>query len=251
MKTMITLIRPRSGCAARFAARWDGLLLLVLLMSATVGPCAAELTIFGQASGDVNYAWNSKYGPYGYTQGATDIGVGLTFGAPYGNDYTMGIIEIPITELQAATLTSVALKVYSNGFGTGYDYGSAGLRWLNPGAMALTGDPQADGLGPVLGSNSNEYQLWSSYVGEPAGWYSFDVTTHVMDDLTAGREFSTFVLNGSRDTGGSIRTAEYGGGFGPQLVAVVPEPQVWALALAAAGCFLIRRRYLHRRFGPE
>jgi hypothetical protein len=207
-------------------------------------PCMAELSIYGLPAGDLNYAWNSKYGPYGYTQGGTDIGVGLYFGAPYGNDYTMGILEIAITDLQSSAPTAVELKVYSNGFGTGYFYGSAGLRWLDPGSTPVTGDPAADGLGPLLGGPSVEYELWNSDYGQPAGWYSFDVTAHVLADLTAGRDFTTFVLNGSRDTGGSIRTAEFGSGFGPQLAATVPEPRIWALLAGAAGFFLLRR---HRK----
>lgn len=214
----------------------------VVLLVATTGPCAAVLNIFGLANGDLNYAWNSKYGPYGYTQGGTEIGVGLYFGAPYGNDYTMGVLEIPISSLQSISLESVSLKVYSNGFGTGYYYGDAGLRWLNPDTMPVSGDPQADGLGPILGSPSVEYQLWDSGVGQTEGWFSFDVTAHVLDDLYAGRNFSTFVLNGSRDTYGSIRTAEYGGGFGPQLVVAVPEPKFLSLLLAVTLFIGVRLR---------
>jgi hypothetical protein len=147
-------------------------------------------------------------------------------GGQYGNDYTMGVLEIDISRLRGGTLFQSALWVYSNGFGTNYWYGSAGMRWLDTGARSLTGDPVADQLGPILGSPASEYELWSSDSGQGSGWFSFDVTAHVQADLTAGRDFSTFVLNGSRDTFGGIRAAEYGGGYGARLESLssVPEP---------------------------
>ncbi len=201
---------------------------------------AATLSLSCTPDGDVNYAWNSKYGPYGYTQGTDSIGVGLYMGAPYGNDYTMGIVEIPLAGVTALTLESARLKVYSNGFWTGYYYGSAGMRWLDPGAVVPTGNPVADGMGALLGTSAIEYTLWDG--SQPAGWYDFDVTTHVLADLNAGRNFSTFVLNGSRDTGGSIRTAEYGSGYGPQLeVTLVPEPSMPLIAALGAITWLRRR----------
>jgi len=195
--------------------------------------------------GDVDYAWNSKYGPWGYTQGGAGLNVGLSMGGTYGNDYTMGILEIDISRLRGGTLFQSALWVYSNGFGTGYWYGSAGMRWLNTGTRSLTGDPVADQLGPILGTPALEYELWSSDRGQGAGWFSFDVTAHVQADLTAGRNFSTFVLNGSRDTFGSIRSAEYGGGYGARLESLssVPEPAGAGMScLIGVALAQIRRR---------
>ncbi|MCX7869682.1 MAG: hypothetical protein N2322_06995 [Terrimicrobiaceae bacterium] len=208
-------------------------------------PAAAETLVLNcESQGDTEYSWNSKYGPYGYTQGGTSLGVGLQFGGPYGNDYTMGILEIPISSLAGRELQTANLFVYSNGFDTGYYYGSAGLRWLDVGAIVPTGDPEADGLGPILGTASIEYQLWSSGTGEGPGWFSFDVKNHVLADLAAGRSFSTFVLNGSRETVGRIRAAEFGEGFNPRIdaeVTPIPEPQAAAL-LVLSLCLLARRR---------
>jgi hypothetical protein len=222
------------------------------LLTSTLAAClllvgnlqAAVLILPGTATGDAGYAWNSKYGPYGYTTGGTTLGVGLYMGAPYGNDYTMGIVEIRIADLVGGDLSSAILNVYSEGFNTGYFYGSAGMRWLDVGSIVVTGDPVADALGPILGGPANEYGLWDSYVGQGAGWFSFDVTAHVLADLAAGRNYSTFVVNGSRDTSGGIRTAEYGSGFGPNITATstVPEPGVtltFAISLAA---LVLRRR---------
>jgi hypothetical protein len=223
----------------RFRGMRNGLIATAMILHGTVG--AATTTLFCAAEGDVSYAWNSKYGPYGYTQGADSIGVGLYMGAPYGNDYTMGIVEIPLAGLTALTLESAVLRAYSNGFSTGYYYGSAGMRWLDPGTVIPTGDPVADGMGPLLGSPSIEYLLWDGSQG--AGWYEFDVTSHVLTDLNAGRNYSTFVLNGSRDTGGSIRTAEYGGGYGPQLeVTTVPETSTPLILLGGLLALLRRRK---------
>jgi hypothetical protein len=59
----------------------------------------AEITLWVTPSGDANYAWNSKYGPSGYPQGANELGVMLQMNAPYGNDYSVGLIEIPISSL--------------------------------------------------------------------------------------------------------------------------------------------------------
>jgi hypothetical protein len=227
------------------------LLSAVLMIGGSGQTAWADLVVsYVLPQGDVNYAWNSKYGPWGYTQGGASLDVGLSMGGQYGNDYTMGILEIDISRLRGGTLFQSALWVYSNGFGTGYWYGSAGMRWLDTGTRTLTGDPVADQLGPILGTPALEYELWSSDRGQSAGWFSFDVTTHIQADLTAGRNFSTFVLNGSRDTFGGIRAAEYGGGFGARLESLssVPEPG-GAGVLFLASLALVRVRSGHRRAG--
>ena len=222
-------------------------LLAIALLGCALSESNAQtynVTLVAPFDGDAGYAWNSKYGPYGYTAGGTDLGVGLYFGAPYGNDYTVGIVEIPIAPLQGGSLLSANLNVYSNGFGTGYFYGSAAMFWIAP-SMALTGNPVTDGVGSMLSGVSNEYNLWDSSVGQGAGWFSFDVTTHVQADLDAGRSFSTFVVGGSRDTWGSIRAAEYAGNFGPQIAAVstVPEPSSLVAILAGVALLGLMRRH--------
>jgi len=70
------------------------------------------------------------------------------------------------------------------------------------------------------------------------------VLSYVQADLAAGRSFTTFVLSGSRDTGGSIKTGETA--QGPYILAggVVPEPaSLTALGMGLAGLLgALRRR---------
>jgi hypothetical protein len=203
------------------------------------------ITLYTPTDGDAQYAWNSKYGPYGYTTGGTTMGVGLYFGAPYGNDYTVSIFEIPIASLAGQTLTSAMLQVDSLGFGTGYYYGSAAIGWVDTSTRTLTGDVVADAIGSMSPTASG-YKIWDSYdIPEAVGIKSFDFTTQVQADINAGRTFSTFVLSGSRDTGGSIYTAE--SGQGPRLVADFPGaaslPEPATLLMLGIGSVLLRKKY--------
>lgn len=189
------------------------------------------ITLYAPEAGDASYAWNSKYGSYGYTTGASQLGVSFYLGGSYGNDYGISIFEIPIASLAGKEITSAVLEVESLGFDTSYYYGSAGIRWVNTGTMTLTGDVVADNLGPAAASISIEYYLFNSgSVDGSAGLKQFDVLNHLLDDLAAGRAYMSFVLCGSRETSGSIYAAE--SGSGPRLV-VVPEPM--SLLLLAVG----------------
>jgi hypothetical protein len=200
----------------------------------------AAITLYTPSAGDATYAWNTKYGPYGYGTGATTMGVGLYFGAPYGNDHTVSIFEIPIAELAGKTVTSATLVVDSLGFGTGYYYGSASIGWLDTGTAVLAGDVVADGLGPASSSRPGGFAVYNSDYADVTGPRSFDVLTCVLADMAAGRAFSTFVMTGSRDTYGSIYTAE--SGFGPRIIAEVPEPATMTMLGAGALGLLIKRR---------
>lgn len=200
-----------------------------------------EITLVTPASGDAQYSWNSRYGPYGYEVGGTAIGVGLQMGGQYGNDYTIGIIEVPIAPLAGHELTSAVLYLTSLGFGTGYWYGSANLGWQNH--NGASGDVVADGRG-ALGMGETIAQVWNSDWGHDAsGLRSFDVLAQVRADVAAGRAYSTFVVSGSRDTSGAIVTFE--GGSGPYLVVtgegLVPEPSGLAW-LGLAGLAICGRR---------
>lgn len=202
----------------------------------------AFLTLAASPSGDAVYSWNSKYGSYGYTTGTNEMGVGLSMGGSYGNDYTISIFEIPITALSGQTVTSAVLEVESLGFDTGYWYGSAGIRWVDTGAMNLTGDVVADNLGPAAAVVSIEYYLFNSGTVEGTpGIKQFDVLNHLLDDLTAGRAYTTFVLCGSRDTYGAIYTAE--SGKGPRInAAMVAVPEPASMLLMAFGCVLASKK---------
>lgn len=217
------------------------LIVIVLALLVTGIAAQATTTLYTPTAGDASYAWNSKYGPYGYGADSTTMGVGLYMGAPYGNDYTVSIFEIPLAALAGQTLTGATLVVDSLGFGTGYYYGSARIGWLNTGTMALSGDVVADGLGPASGGMPGDFIIYDSGVADTPGLKSFDVLSLVQADMAAGRAYSTFVMSGSRDTYGSIYTAE--SGSGPRIIAsTVPEPATITMLLAGAASLLLRRR---------
>lgn len=204
---------------------------------------AGTVNLYATPAGDANYAWNSKYGPYGYTAGQEELSVGLYFGAPYGNDYTMGFMELPLTGLVGPEVEKVEIRVHALGFGTGYYYGSAGLGWLDTTGRTLTGDVVADGLGGMHPAPGG-WAVWSTDMADwQPGWKAVDVTAQVLQDLGQGRAYSSFYVWGSRDTWGSIHAAE--SGLGPYLsvtLAPVPEADEWAMMLAGLGLLALKLR---------
>lgn len=204
---------------------------------------AGTVNLHAAPAGDANYAWNSKYGPYGYAVGQEELSVGLYFGAPYGNDYTMGFMELPLTGLAGLEVEKVEILVHALGFGTGYYYGSAGLGWLDTTGRTLTGDVVADGLGGMHPAPGG-WAIWSTDMTDwQPGWKAVDVTAQVLQDLDQGRAYSSFYLWGSRDSGGSIHAAE--SGFGPYLsvtLAAVPEADEWTMMLTGLGLLALQLR---------
>ncbi|MHB1158305.1 MAG: PEP-CTERM sorting domain-containing protein [Phycisphaerales bacterium] len=164
-------------------------------------------------------------------------------GGQWGNDYTVSIFEVPIAALAGVSLTNATLQVHSQGFSTGYFYGSAAIGWLDltGSGITATGDVVADAMGGPATSVPNQFPIWDSDwgTGDSSGLPTFNVTTYVQADLDAGRTYSTFVMSGSRDTYGSISTAE--SGSGPSIIATfIPEPA--SLGLLALGALALLRR---------
>ncbi len=208
---------------------------------ASSGALGGMMTLHTPPDGDCAYYWNSKYSSqWSYTAGETSAGIYLYFGAPYGNDHTVVIFEVPISPLAGLPLTAATLRFTSpSGFDTNYYYGQADMGWLN--VDGATGDAVADGMGVPARSRPGEFDVWDSDwgLGSMAGPHSYDVLSCVEADLAAGRSYSTFVLHGSRETFGSILMAE--SGDGPAIVAeYVPAPG--AAALLGLGLIATRRR---------
>jgi len=209
--------------------------LLLLVGSVSIG----SVILYTPTAGDAQFYWNSKYGYDSYTTGGTEMGIYLYMGAPYGNDHTISIFEIPIAALAGKTVESATLEVNALGFGTNYYYGSASIGWLNTGSMILTGNVVTDGIGAPAKSVPGGFTIYNSDYAYTSGLKQFDVLSCVLADLAAGRTYSTFVMSGSRETYGSIYTAE--SGSGPRIVAVVPEPATIAM-LGLSVLSLIRRK---------
>jgi hypothetical protein len=226
---------------------------LMLGMLLGVGALQGQSVIYlhTPSVGDANYAWNSRYGGDGYTGVGDDtIEANRSFysGVPSDTQFTVGIFMIPLAPLSGGDLLGATLQVYSNGFSYWWHYASAQLGWLDTSVALpspLEGDVVADGLGPFAKSLPGGFLIYDSYVsgsGAP-GWKEFDVTTQLQADLDVGRTFSVFVLSTSRDSAGSLASAETG--MGPRVIAwsTIPEPTsaAWLLGLAAGLMVLLRR----------
>ncbi|MDD5134372.1 MAG: PEP-CTERM sorting domain-containing protein [Phycisphaerae bacterium] len=212
---------------------------VVVLLLITASVSVGSVILYTPPAGDAAFYWNSKYGYDSYTTGNTEMGIYLDMGGTYGNDRTISIFEIPIAALTGQTIESATLEVNALSFGTNYYYGSAAIGWLNTGTMTLTGDIVADGLGAPAKSVPGGFTIYNSDYTYTLGLKQFDVSTCVQADLDAGRTYSTFVMSGSRETWGSIYTAE--SGSGPRIIAaVVPEPATVAL-LTLGALSLIKR----------
>lgn len=224
--------------------------LFAALATVASGAYAGTLTSAVTASGDAAYNWNSRgFGGTSYTPGEVDLGTSSQFDSslPSSTYYTTGLLEFSIASLAGKTPSQVTLSVYSNGFSTGYYYGSAGLQWVNTGTTTLTGDVVADGVGAFVGGTSIQWTLFNTDTATNlTGWHTFDVTTAVQQDIDAGRAYSTFALTASRDTGGSIKAAE--SGLGAYLTAtVVPEPSSYAAVAAGSAIMALAVRRRRRR----
>ncbi len=221
-----------------------GLALAVAILGFAVPAQANAVTLWASGAGDGTLHYNTKYGVDPYVTGDPTMWANLQFNAPYGNDHFNIYMEIPIAALQGATLTGATLQLDSLGAGNWWYYGSAYVRHLNPGAILPTGNIAVDN--PLAWGYDTGWVIFDTYAAFPwdgsAGIKSFDVTAEVQADLTAGRSYSSFLLEASRDTGITIYASETPG-QGPRIYAeggsLVPIPgAVWLLGsglLALAG----------------
>lgn len=204
----------------------------VLISGISVPAQAGSYYLWASGAGDGTQHYNSKYGPDPYVTGDPTMWASLQMNAPYGNDYWYIFIEIPIALLKGQKLTNATLQLDSLGAGTGYYYGSAYVRHLDPGASLPTGDIAVDN--PRIWGYDNSWTFFNTDGGPDGspGIKSFDVTAAVQADLTAGRNYSTFKLEASRDTGVTIYASETPG-QGPRIFAQANRPD------AIPGVFLL------------
>lgn len=222
------------------AARWVLSSVWLVLMAGLAHAQGNLFTLSTTSSGDADYSWNSLYGGAGYTEvGALALNASTSFysGVPSDTQYTVGIFMVPIAPLASGDLFSATLHIASGGFSNWWYYGTVSLGWLDTGTLTLTGDVVADNLGPAATARPSGLVIYNSDVAGSGdiGPRSFDVTSYLQADLVSGRTYSTFVLSGSRDTAGTIYSAESGNG--PYVTAyssAVPEPSAYALAAGVA-----------------
>jgi hypothetical protein len=188
------------------------LVLSVAILGSAVPALAGGGFLRASGSNDGMQHYNSKYGADAYVTGESTVWASLQMNAPYGNDYWYIFFEIPIAPLQGQTLTSATLQLDSLGAGTGYYYGSAYIRHLDPVDYLPTGNITVDDPRPWGYDNSWTFFNTDGGPDGSPGTKSFDVTAAVQADLTAGRSYSTFKLEASRDTTATIYASESGQG---------------------------------------
>lgn len=181
-------------------------LALILSLFFLTPATAGTLTVWASGAADGTASWGEgRYcgSPVSYATGGDTLSVSLQYCDP-GWWRNPAFLEIPISELAGATITSATLELESLGFGTGYWYGSA---YVNHLAGSGTGDIAADAVHGWGSDASWTLFNTSGTPGDP-GVKSFDVKDVLLADLLAGRTYSTFSLGASRDTGGSIYASE-------------------------------------------
>lgn len=204
-----------------------GLVLSVLILGFSAPAQAESGYLWASGAGDGMQHYNSKYGADPYVTDGLTMWASLQLNGLYGNDYWNIFIEIPIASLRGRgqILTRATLQLDSLGAGTGYYYGSAYVRHLDPGTSLPTGNIAVDN--PLAWGGDTSWMFYNSDGGPDGspGIKSFDVTAVVQADLKAGRSYSSFKLEASRDTTVTIYASETSG-QGPRVYAhtMVPIP---------------------------
>jgi hypothetical protein len=204
-----------------------GLVLSLAILGSSVPVQAGSSYLWASGPGDGTVHYNTKYGVDPYVTDGLTLWANLQMNSPYGNDHWNIYLEIPIASLRGhgQILTRATLQLDSLGAGTGYWYGSAYVRHMDPGTSLPTGNIVDDN--PLAWGYDTSWTFYNSDGGPDGsvGIKSFDVTAAAQADLTAGRNYSVFLLEASRDTGVTIyasETAEQG----PRIYAntMVPIP---------------------------
>lgn len=212
------------------------LLLFICLVVAFLGISATSsqavtLWAAGDNDGNIHHSsYGSSWWYGGWNTGNPTLSVYSAFypGSPSSWERDYAFVEIPIASLHTGTVTSATLQLYSLGFGLGdYWYGSTNVYHQNPGAYSPTGNVAVDN--PNYWGSDWGWNLFNTDIpgsGAP-GWKAFNVTDAVAADLAAGRNFSTFLIQASREVYGGLYASEQTG-FGPNMnvqgVNLVPIP---------------------------
>ncbi|NLN76124.1 MAG: PEP-CTERM sorting domain-containing protein [Armatimonadetes bacterium] len=215
--------------------KFAAIFITIALLAIGVAAQAQTFDLYAPEDGDASYN--------GVTYG---VGVGFLSAVNFPDMLftEVSIFEIPILPLYGMSLNSATLFVNFEEGNTFDGYGEINIGWLDTGTTALTGDVQADDLGPASMALPKHFTLWDSNTSQSAGPMNFDVLSFVLDDLAAGRSYSTFVLSATGDSMGQISSAESGNG--PKIVATaVPEPA--SLPALLAGMIPIFFRLRRRR----
>jgi hypothetical protein len=222
------------------------LVVAVAVLGLAVQAQAGSVYLWASGAAD-GIRWDDSYNwlDHSYVSGNAQLETQRQYWSPgWGAENIY--IEIPIALLAGQTVTIATLQLESLGFGTGYYYGSAAVSHLNSGGNLPTGNIANDN--PHTWGGDGSWIIFDSYADPPnggAGIKSFDVTAEVLADLTAGRAYSTFMLDASRDTVGTLYASETTG-QGPRIYATgdfaVPIPgAVWLLGSGLLGLAGVRK----------
>lgn len=229
--------------------RWAGILLILSLLF--VLPASADtINLWAESAGD-----GTRERAYNYWQPyETDSEILEVFyykQSGVSADYQHIFIEIPIEPLSGTVVTQAALVLESLGFS---GPSASSVYHILPASGQPTGDIAADNLVSWTEEQGASWLIYDDGSGpaKNAGLFELDVTAAVLDDLAAGRAYSTFKITiepfEGTGTTRSITASESTEGTGPHLSvnfsgAAVPVPgAAWLLGTGLLGLIGIRRK---------